>query len=544
MSTTMSCFRLFDLPLDLLELLTLYFEEKEAVKLLTVSSNFHEIFARSVWRTITINTVCVAEPVRSSAYARYGHLVRSIDLAYNESEFDPHDWAQLFPNTTSMAFDIPIWMEDDDKQMFMDAIASLHGLRSLKIQMEISTPPFDLDILARVMMARHHDSSKQRLREVTILFINNDDDDDDEEQEKLWTNLRSFVQTLSPLRPSISLQIDMSRYYCTNVPNPVQMETLRPYLTALPDLSIVANEYGCMALHNQQVLSPSGTCDDPLVFGRLRTLTIDVCCASRILFDYSDFTPAKFPAIEWMEITERPCRHQTEEDAGSAIQVLLTQEWPELKDVRIHGSARLLFSALEKMAKLNPQLTDLAIEVYRNTVGTDGVLMLERVAGQLPRLTSFSLRGESSILIDSSWLQTANLVNIRSSKLESIAISKTILTPRLFEVLLALPNLCSMSFNKCILIEPKLFKSVFKKHQQTAKEGATVGISSLTISIPRDNISWPTELVFELIACLPHLKSCTIDGDASLENAIREKYPHIRLIMDYYMVGWYSPHGI
>ncbi|KAI8872468.1 hypothetical protein GQ42DRAFT_153618 [Ramicandelaber brevisporus] len=157
MNSTMSCFRLFDLPLDLLELLTLYFEEKEAVKLLTVSSNFHEIFARSVWHTITINTIRVAEPVRSSAYARYGHLVRSIDLIHNESEFDPHNWAQLFPNTTSMAFDIIPVMKYGDKQSFMDAIAGLHGLRSLKINIESNLPPFEFETLATTLVARHHD---------------------------------------------------------------------------------------------------------------------------------------------------------------------------------------------------------------------------------------------------------------------------------------------------------------------------------------------------------------------------------------------------
>src|SRR5437016_5005703 len=98
MSTVMSCLRLFDLPLDLLELLTLYFKSKEAVGVLTVSSNFHDVFARSVWHTITRRTIDVAEPTRSSAFARYGHLVRSMDLFYELcSGFETHNWIQLFP---------------------------------------------------------------------------------------------------------------------------------------------------------------------------------------------------------------------------------------------------------------------------------------------------------------------------------------------------------------------------------------------------------------------------------------------------------------
>ncbi|KAI8874007.1 hypothetical protein GQ42DRAFT_160116, partial [Ramicandelaber brevisporus] len=440
----MSYLRLFDLPFDLLELLTLYFRNYEAVEILTISSNFHKIFARSVWHTITRETIDVAEPIRSSAYARYGNLVCSIRLIHKcHLQFDPHNWAQLFPNTTQLAFDIPHWMEDDVKQEFMDAVADLHGLRSLKINMDNSTPPFDLETLATVLVARHRDASKQSLRELTILF--GIADEEEEEEGKSWADLSEFVQTLSPLHPAIKLQISLSKFYSLNAPAPAQMSILGPHLTGIPNLIVVENEGGCMALHNRQVFSPSGTCDDPLVFGRLHLLVIVVCCASPHLYNYSDFTQAKFPAMEYMCITENACRHQTEEGADSAIQSLALQKWPKVKDLNIR-SRSLTLSNLDTLVELNPQLTDLAIKMHRNTVGTDDdVLMLERVAGQLPNLTTLSLRGVFSILIDSDWLKTACLVDIRSSKLTCVSINEIMLKPQLFEVLLALPNLISMS---------------------------------------------------------------------------------------------------
>ncbi|KAI8871472.1 hypothetical protein GQ42DRAFT_177845 [Ramicandelaber brevisporus] len=312
----MSCFRLFGLPLDLLELLTLYFEGKEAVKLLTVSSNFHEIFARSVWHTITVNTIRVPEPTRSSVFARYGHLVRSINL-FNKlnSEFHLHNWAQLFPNTTSMVFEITPRMEDGDKQMLMDTIASLHGLRSLKIQMKINPLPFDLERLATVLVVRQRDPSKQSLRELIMFFGLKEDreEQDDDAEEISWFRLSSFVQALSPLRPLIKLQIDMRGYPDLAAPTPVQMAILRPHLSGIPAFSEIEAQDGCTALRNRQLFSPSGTRDDPLVFGQLDTLRLRVCCASSHLFDYSDFTQAKFPVMDSMVITGNECSHQFED---------------------------------------------------------------------------------------------------------------------------------------------------------------------------------------------------------------------------------------
>ncbi|KAI8873100.1 hypothetical protein GQ42DRAFT_160778 [Ramicandelaber brevisporus] len=524
----MSCFRLFDLPLDLLELLTLYFEGSEAVKVLTVSSNFHEIFARSVWHTITMTTIDVTEPIRSRAFARYGHLVRSIQLYNNfDIELGLYNWAQLFPNVTSMTFDIGSYMEEDIVQTFMDAIANLHGLRLLEIDMDGNLPPFDLETLATVLVARHGDPNKQSVRELTIVFRKLEDNENDDE-ESSWADLSSFVQTLSPLLPPINLKIDMCGFGCVVTPTPAQMDIPRPYLTDMPSLDNVENENGCVALRNRQVFSPSGTRENPLVFGRLGRLNISVCCASPLLFDYSDFTPAKFPAMKWLDITEINCSHQTVEGADSAMQVLLLQQWPKLKDLQVNGDG-LTLSIMDTLIELNPQLTSLDTRINRNNSEGDNIFMLERVAGRLPHLTSFDLHVGFSNVVDSNWLQTASLVDIQSSKLTLVSIRWTTVTPQLLEVLLALPSLRDVSLWNCALAEPELATNIFKKHRHTIKESAKIGINKLTISTRGGNDGWSTELVLELVACLPHLKSCNIYGDGdAIESAIREQYPHIR----------------
>ncbi|KAI8868642.1 hypothetical protein GQ42DRAFT_38420 [Ramicandelaber brevisporus] len=530
--TTMSCFRLFDLPLDLLEFLTLYFEGKEAVKLLTVSSDFHDIFARSVWRTIGYGTIRVAEPTRSRAFARYGHLVRSIDLFCKlHLDFDSHNWAQLFPNATSMRFDILPDMKDCDKQAFMDAIAGLHGLRSLEIQMDTNTPPFDLETLTKVVVARHRDPSKQSLQELTMFFgirseeEEEDDDDDDDVEEVSWNDLCPIVQILSPLRPPIKLQIDTCRCPDVAAPTPAQMETLRPYLASLPTFEKVEDEHGCKALRNRQIFSPVGTRNDPLVYDRLNTLLINICCTVPHLFDYSDFTPAKFPVMKSMEITEKPCRHQTAEGAVSAIPTLILQKWPKLKDLSVHSE--LTLSTLDTLIELNPLLTRLNTRLCHNTNDSDCVFMLEHVTGHLPHITTLTLRCDFPILMDSDWLHASSLVDIHSSKLTYVSISRFRLTPRLFEVLLALPNLRDVAFWGCVLAEPELIMDIFKKQRQTDKENAAVGVRRLAISAPMNNNNWSAELVLEMIASLPHLESCRIYGTMAFEDAIKKEYPNL-----------------
>ncbi|KAI8868791.1 hypothetical protein GQ42DRAFT_36001 [Ramicandelaber brevisporus] len=525
MTTVMSYFRLFGLPLDLLEFLTLYFEGNEAVKVLTVSSNFHEIFARSVWHTITRATIDVAEPTRSGAFARYGHLVRSIYLSGKlHSEFGSHSWAQLFPNTTLMVFDISSEMKDVDKQTFMDAVAGFHGLRLLKINMRTNVPPYDLKTLATVLVARHGDPSKRILQVLTIYFGIGYEEED--KQTKSWADLSAVVQTISPLRPSISLQIDMSGYYSTIFPTPAQMKILGPHLTNVPIIDELETEYGCRAIRNRQIFSPIGSCDDPLVFGQLRELRLRVCCLSPHLYDYSDFTPAKFPVMESMMAADDVCSHRSG-GASSAINNVLLQQWSKLKDLILGGGCWLTPSTMDKLVELNPQLKHLNTGLSRNTVGTDDVFMLERVAGRLPHLTSFILQVSRSTLVDSDWLQATSLVDIRSSKLTHVQMAGFKLGHRLFEVLLALPNLQMMVFSRCTLAEPELVMNVFKKHRHTAKEDATAGIGYLTISTPLIDSNWSAELVLEMVAALPHLQSCTIRDKGDIKSVIKEKYPKL-----------------
>ncbi|KAI8867341.1 hypothetical protein GQ42DRAFT_180723 [Ramicandelaber brevisporus] len=71
-------FGLLDLPQDLLEELTLYFRTSQAAKVITVSSKFHDVFARRIWRYLTTAVCAKCMLIPASAWQRYGHLVRRL----------------------------------------------------------------------------------------------------------------------------------------------------------------------------------------------------------------------------------------------------------------------------------------------------------------------------------------------------------------------------------------------------------------------------------------------------------------------------------
>ncbi|KAI8873699.1 hypothetical protein GQ42DRAFT_160367 [Ramicandelaber brevisporus] len=75
---------LSDLPLELLGEIATMFSQAEAASLLTVSKHFHEEFSRTVWRHLVIS----GKHLRTlpSAWRRYGHLVRILEVAFGQME--------------------------------------------------------------------------------------------------------------------------------------------------------------------------------------------------------------------------------------------------------------------------------------------------------------------------------------------------------------------------------------------------------------------------------------------------------------------------
>ncbi|KAI8867201.1 hypothetical protein GQ42DRAFT_158109 [Ramicandelaber brevisporus] len=104
-----SHFRLFDLPFDLREYISRFVDRKTAARLLTLSSGFHELFARCVWLYIDekVFDSRISKKTRKRAFTRYGRLVRCVDIRLPLDGLDYSiDLSQLLPNVTVYAFEI------------------------------------------------------------------------------------------------------------------------------------------------------------------------------------------------------------------------------------------------------------------------------------------------------------------------------------------------------------------------------------------------------------------------------------------------------
>ncbi|KAI8874082.1 hypothetical protein GQ42DRAFT_176035 [Ramicandelaber brevisporus] len=125
--------RLLELPRDILLYLTDFFDDCEASPLLTVSSQFHDLFARAVWRIVDAKTLELNPVVRSAALARYGDLVRFVTVRKNGDAFllYPLNWHLKLPHVVGFCFIINNKLSAEFKRRIFVGIRSLVNLRRL-----------------------------------------------------------------------------------------------------------------------------------------------------------------------------------------------------------------------------------------------------------------------------------------------------------------------------------------------------------------------------------------------------------------------------
>ncbi|KAI8871977.1 hypothetical protein GQ42DRAFT_154016 [Ramicandelaber brevisporus] len=190
-------FRLLDLPFDLREYITQFIDRRTATRLLTVSSGFHELFVRSVWRCIKkgIFKSRVSDEIRTSALARYGRLVRRVQFRGFLYGLDCSiDLSQLLPNVTVYEFEVRNYSDASKKQALhlIKAVSGFHGLRSLEVAFGTDYHKFCLAPLADALISRQQNQNWQRIQRLKLVFLPRDYDFS-------WTDMASFVVKVTPL---------------------------------------------------------------------------------------------------------------------------------------------------------------------------------------------------------------------------------------------------------------------------------------------------------------------------------------------------------
>ncbi|KAI8869998.1 hypothetical protein GQ42DRAFT_21485 [Ramicandelaber brevisporus] len=529
-----SHFRVLDLPADLLECLALYFEGKEGVRVLTVSSAFHDVFARSVWRVLSRKAIDVAEPTRSEAYARYGHLVRKIDLERClYMAFDLHNWLELFPNTTVFGTDIQEDMSVEQKQLTFAAISGLHGLRIIELYMGSNQSPFDLDTLATLLVARNQSSTMQPVRQIKLWFSATD-------HSEPWAAVHLFVETVAVLSLE-SLRIEMS--LCSEIPiTPAQFTAVRQYLTGMPYKGIYESDIHCFDEHNRNFFGMDEVSSAQPMCPLLTYLNVNVCCASSDIYDYEDITPANFPQLQSLAVVAHVCTNHVDGNENAAVQKILNQHWPSVTDMGLHDT--LNSSIVDAVFLYNSHLTSITITVGRGMADESGAFLIERVLEQFPKLSYLSLRCTDNVKLDTQWIDYNDWESIRTSELQDLDAECTTITPQILELTLMLPKLVRVQLISCAVGNESAAIVMLKQvhEEKTARNGDTDGgdvdgrypcsMTSLDISNFCANAPfWSYELIVAFVAVMSQLTTISLRGysdDTAI--AVKERFQTLKLI--------------
>ncbi|KAI8867166.1 hypothetical protein GQ42DRAFT_164979 [Ramicandelaber brevisporus] len=512
-------FRVVDLGQDLLEYLTLYFNRKEGHPLLFVSTGFHDVFARSVWHVIKRKTIDMAEPTRSAAFARYGRLVRSIDLRMRMlREFETLNWSELFPNATRFGFDVCEWMDSECKKSFFDAIAAFHGLHAVAVFIGVNQPPFDLDGLAKALIKRNQDRSKKPVRRLEFILA-------DRFYNESWHAAYRFVKDVEPLN-MIKLRVCMRSG--VGSPTPAQFAALRLYLVEINDRGLYNDTDDCYALANRNLFSPSGSAVEPLVFPQLHRFGFCTCCTSPDICDYSDFTPVKFPSLYSLTLHARPCPNRTDGNEMEVAKRIILQQWPKLEHLTLGQPIDNDF--LERIFEYHPKLYLFNTRLPREMFDDSGVFKIERILESLPQLNNFSLAGPRETTFDIDWAITDySMERIAVSKLKLLELMSAQLSIRLLGFLLRLPKLVDLRLWSCVFADIDVAIGVLKQAQTGDGHEYQCSIKDMFLVISGVEESWPSNLVLELVAAMPRLRMIHLHAPdiAAIVEAVRERFPRL-----------------
>ncbi|KAI8872686.1 hypothetical protein GQ42DRAFT_62885 [Ramicandelaber brevisporus] len=528
-----SHFRLLSLPADLLEYLALYFDGKEGVRVLTVSSAFHDVFARSVWRVLRRKAIDVAEPTRPDAYARYGRLVRKIDLAgYFYRAFDLHNWLELFPNTTVFGMDIYGRMSAEQKQLIFDAVSGFHGLREININMVTNQSPFDLEAFAASLIARSHDRAKQPVRQVELRFS-------DGKYSEPWAAAHRFVDTVAVLSlESLRVNMDIG---LEKPPTPAQFIAVRPYLVCLPSRGIYESGIDCFGEHNRNFFGMDGVSNIQPMCPLLPRIRLKVCCASSNVYDYSDITPVNFPQLESLDVMTHVCTNHAIGNEDTALQNILNQHWSSVTEMRLYGA--LNSRAVDDAFLYNSHLTSIDLEIRPGTADESGVFLIERVLAPLPALSSITLTCRDDITVDTQWSDVNHWERIKSSKLLDLQIDSANINVRMLKLTLMLPTLENIRLSECVVDNESAAIDMLKQVQEDkavrnsdaddddVDNRYPCSVTELYISDDYGEVPfWSCDLIIAFVAVMSQLESVYLNWySEDIFTAVRERFPNIEV---------------
>ncbi|KAI8868927.1 hypothetical protein GQ42DRAFT_34753 [Ramicandelaber brevisporus] len=557
-------FRLFDLPGELVEDISIiFFDMDEAYRLLTVSRAFYTLFARRVWRTLDPRVFALSEPTLSKAMARYGRLVRYIDLddelcsAINpdiKNSVNVFDVLSVFSGVTTLI----IW---DDHELlasngikYKDIIMCFPHLYKLECRIEEDKEPYNLVTLASAINHRQSNHSISPIEYLNLLYLAKNIDNP-------WTRLASFVQMI--LDHSV-LKIEITPWTSTRIrPSQSQLQILSKYFIQYPNMDKREDTRFCYATLNRSWVWKPNDLLSSHVYPQLRQLFLRTCCMSSDTYDYSDFIPSNFPHLRSITINGHECNIMVSDLYPPAWKKLLLQNWPYLNELKV--SANITCEQLVDTLKYNCRLTRLHIWLHPKMLDENNTFNLASILPLLLRVQQLSIIGKNEMKLDYSpdyddyYILTRSQINV--TQFSGFALSS-----RMFKLLYSLPRLVTISVRWCkfystgvieatnmynLINDPydidmvdyddvyddcddedaalyiELMASLYTISAKHIFNNPCI-IKEFNLNIREDDYAWPLDVTLEMIALMPKLQALNSMGEiGDIPNAVKARFPHI-----------------
>ncbi|KAI8870616.1 hypothetical protein GQ42DRAFT_162580 [Ramicandelaber brevisporus] len=324
-------------------------------------------------------------------------------------------------------------------------------------------------------------------------------------------------------------------------PTPAQFTALCPYLDDLPSDKIYENVVDCYGEHNRSYFGMHGVSITQPMCPLLPTVRLEVCCASSDIYDYSDITPANFPQLELLNVMAHVCTNHANGNEDTALQKILSQHWPSVMHMRLHGALRS--SAVDAALVYNSHLTSIAIDIGREMADESGVFLIERVLEPFPKLSHLLLECTDAVAVDTQWTDGINWEKIKSSELRELNFDSATLTAQVLKLTMMLPKLLAVRLSDCA-INNESAAIVMLKQVQEAKAACKNNTSGGDVSdqypcsmvyISVSNFEeeapcWSCEMVLAFFAVMSHLQSVALyDYSDDTVNKVKERFPSIEI---------------
>ncbi|KAI8871072.1 hypothetical protein GQ42DRAFT_8337 [Ramicandelaber brevisporus] len=551
-------FRLFDMPYELVEDISFFFNWREAHKLLTVSRTFHDLFSRRVWRKFDSRMVTLPEPTRTMALARYGNFVREfiIDIRIwhdgwpgNDKDVSIYDTISAFSSVTKMSVDIAHILLFSHGLQYVNTIMCFPNLYYLYCRIESDNEPYDLITLAHAINYRQGNHNMNHIEYLNLLYAVREPDNP-------WTRLSSFVQMVSGYYVK-NIKIKIS-FIAPAIPSPCELQILRKHFVDIPFIEVHEDTQFCYAplnrsLHWNLLIDLNSCC-----YPQLRKLSIRTCCMSSDTYDYCDIAPYNFPCLQTIIISGHECNNMVANVYPPAWKKVLLQRWPHLNALSL--LANMTCEPLVTILDYQSKLTTLVISPQQKILYENNTFNLATILPLLPKLQSLTIYGINGMRFDHS-PECDDSGTLARSQLYFVWFDNLDVSTRILKLIFSLPKLNKISVRNCRFysigasditnIENLLTNSieietvddddddndgdvyeelVASLHSISEKYSFynPCSIKMFQLWNSEDDYEWPLDTTLEMIALMPRLQIFTPLGETDeIARAVKARFPYL-----------------